>query len=113
MNRCNPVAEPLQALPSVGVARTPYYVRGCPVATHSATPAVATPDATHQGEGDGMGSFSHSDRLAETRKYRIELEAKRAAKDGLPRGDACPWPYHTQEGQHWTAVFLLAGGKLK
>jgi hypothetical protein len=30
----------------------------------------------------------------------------------MTRRDACPWPYDTDAGQHWTAVFLLAGGSL-
>lgn len=50
--------------------------------------------------------------IAPTTKQRIEQEARRAASDGNTRRDACAYAYSTPEGQHWTAVFLLAGGKL-
>lgn len=50
--------------------------------------------------------------LSASAKYRIELDANRAARDGSTRNDACPWPYFSAEGRHWTACFLLNGGKL-
>jgi hypothetical protein len=51
-------------------------------------------------------------RLTASAKYRIELEANRAAKDGVSRRDACRWPYASLEGEHWLASFLIAGGRV-
>lgn len=50
--------------------------------------------------------------LSASAKYRIELEANRAARDGFTRNEACPYPFGDAEGKHWTACFLLKGGKL-
>jgi hypothetical protein len=43
---------------------------------------------------------------------RIEREADKAAREGSTRNDACPYPFGSDEGVHWTACFLLKGGKL-
>lgn len=43
---------------------------------------------------------------------RIESEADKAAREGFTRNDACPYPFGSVEGVHWTACFLLKGGKL-
>jgi len=50
--------------------------------------------------------------LSASAKYRIELDANRAARDGFTRNDACPWPFGDLEELHWTTCFLLKGGKL-
>lgn len=44
-------------------------------------------------------------------KAKIETAAKRAAAAGKTPNDACPYPFATDEGMHWMAVFILAGGK--
>lgn len=44
-------------------------------------------------------------------KAKIEADAKRAAESGKTPNEACPYPFATDEGMHWMAVFILAGGK--
>lgn len=44
-------------------------------------------------------------------KAKIEAEATRAATDGKTPNEACPYPFATDEGMHWMAVFILAGGQ--
>lgn len=72
-----------------------------------------------KGEGTGTGSpgvdgapgrsrFS----LSENAKRRIEIDARKCAREGVTRRDGCRWAFGTAEGQHWTAVFLLEGGSL-
>lgn len=50
--------------------------------------------------------------LTENAKRRIEIDARKCAREGVTRRDGCRWAFGTAEGQHWTAVFLLAGGVL-
>lgn len=40
-------------------------------------------------------------------KARIEQEAQAAAREGLTLAEACPYPFDTEEGRHFTAVYLL------
>ena len=42
----------------------------------------------------------------------IEREARRAAQAGALLRDACPYPWGTEAEKHFTAVFLVAGGKV-
>ena len=44
------------------------------------------------------------------RKILIELDAKRAAQAHRTPVDACPYPFKSEEGLHWIAVWILAGG---
>lgn len=37
----------------------------------------------------------------------IDTEAKAAALAGKSLCDACPYPFHTQAGQHFTAVWFV------
>lgn len=62
--------------------------------------------------GDGSPVEVAGKLLSASAKYRIELEANRAARDCFTRNEACAYPYLSAEGQHWTACFLLKGGKL-
>lgn len=39
---------------------------------------------------------------------RIETLAREAANDRVPREDACPYPFNTEEGLHFTAVYLVS-----
>ncbi len=49
--------------------------------------------------------------LTDDLKRRIETEARNAASQGTTLHDSCPYPYKTEEGRHFIAIFLLAGGK--
>lgn len=60
---------------------------------------------------DALPTLTHSQKLSENKKRRIESDARMAAIFDLARTDACPWMYASQEGQHWLAVYLLNGGK--
>ena len=42
---------------------------------------------------------------------RIEAEARKAAQAGLRLDDACPYPWSSDAGRHFKAVFLHAGGQ--
>lgn len=72
-----------------------------------------------EGSGDG-GSIAASlglptrsrFSLSENAKRRIEIDARKCAREGVTRRDGCRWAFGTAEGQHWTAVFLLEGGVL-
>jgi len=37
----------------------------------------------------------------------IEDDARRAVLTGLTPNDACPWPFHSLEGRHWVAIYLV------
>lgn len=52
-------------------------------------------------------------RLSATAKLHIERDCRRAIRDGKTRAEACPYPFDTEAGTHWTAYFILAGGKLR
>lgn len=41
-------------------------------------------------------------------KHHIEQQAREAAQQGQSLNDACPYPFTTEAGQHFTAVFLVA-----
>lgn len=41
-------------------------------------------------------------------KERIEREAKDAALAGTPLRDACPYPFSSDAGKHFIAVYLLS-----
>jgi hypothetical protein len=43
---------------------------------------------------------------ASTRE-RVESLAIEAANDRVPREDACPYPFNSEEGLHFTAVYLV------
>jgi len=45
-------------------------------------------------------------------KAQIALAARRAYLANLTPLEACPWPYGSQEGRHWIACWILAGGTL-
>lgn len=66
-------------------------------------------DATACGAGADQGRS-----LSPTAKRRIEREASRAAADCFTRNEACPYPFHINDPQerHWTACFVMKGGKL-
>ena len=68
----------------------------------------------HGGEESGpLGVATYAPRRLSTEAKRlISREARRAAADGNTRRDACPYIYKSLEGEEWTAVFILAGGKL-
>ena len=44
-------------------------------------------------------------------KAMIEQDAIRAAKAGRSHKDACPYPFKSDEGMHWLAVWILNGGQ--
>lgn len=62
--------------------------------------------------GNGRAGEVARKPLSASAKYRIELDANRAARDGFTRNDACPWPFGDLEELHWTTCFLLKGGRL-
>lgn len=46
-------------------------------------------------------------------KARIESLATQAARAGHTLLESCPYPFHQWQGEHFRAVFALAGGKLR
>lgn len=50
--------------------------------------------------------------LSTEEKERIAAQAERAATECFTRNDGCPYPFGDLEEKHWTACFLLKGGKL-
>lgn len=50
--------------------------------------------------------------LSARERAQIERQASQAARDGFTRNEACPWPFGDPEEIHWTACFLLKGGKV-
>lgn len=42
----------------------------------------------------------------------IERDARRAAQAGVLLRDACPYPWGTEAEEHFTAVFMTAGGRV-
>ncbi len=48
--------------------------------------------------------------VAERPKDAIEREARAAAKAGTPLRDACFYPFDSEAGRHFTAVYLLSLG---
>ena len=40
-------------------------------------------------------------------RERVETLAVAAANDRVPREDACPYPFNSEEGLHFTAVYLV------
>jgi hypothetical protein len=61
----------------------------------------------------GVAEEAGGGRLSPTAKLLIERAAKRAAWDGNTRGESCPYGYDTPSGEHWTAVYVLAGGLIR
>ena len=51
-------------------------------------------------------------KLSGAMKAQIALEAQRACRAQMGPLEACPWPYGSQEGRHWIACWILAGGTL-
>lgn len=45
-------------------------------------------------------------------KARIEHEARSAVTIGMTLEEACPYPWRTPAADHFTAVFILAGGRV-
>lgn len=41
-------------------------------------------------------------------KETIEREARAAAQAGKSLNDACPYPFHSPAGMHFSAVYLVA-----
>lgn len=41
-------------------------------------------------------------------RERVETWAIAAANDRVPLSDACPYPFGSEEGMHFTAVYLVA-----
>jgi hypothetical protein len=41
-------------------------------------------------------------------KQHIELQATQAAQQRQSLNDSCPYPFTTEAGQHFTAVYLVA-----
>lgn len=41
-------------------------------------------------------------------RERVETLAIAAANERVPREDACPYPFNSDEGMHFTAVYLVA-----
>jgi hypothetical protein len=52
-------------------------------------------------------------KLTPEEKKSIEANAVEAARDGLHPKDACPWPFGSEEGKHWIAVWALVWGHSK
>jgi len=50
--------------------------------------------------------------LSSDEKERIAAQAERAAAECFTRNEGCPYPFGDLEEKHWTACFLLKGGKL-
>lgn len=46
-------------------------------------------------------------------KLMIERQAVEAARKGLSLDDACPYPFTTDAGMHFKAVYLLALPKVQ
>ena len=136
MNTLHHLADPCTAPPTLDLARLPPLKGGCtPDARCSVASDLARADCkacvqpAHvcdevlapfvRAPGDELKIMDIEEmeirfpQLAKSRKEFIRLEATRAAKDGKTRAEACPYDYRTSRGQHWTACFILAGGKLK
>lgn len=41
-------------------------------------------------------------------KEQIERDARAAALRGIPLRDACPYPFSSEAGKHFVAVYALA-----
>ena len=41
-------------------------------------------------------------------KATVEAEAREAAQNGTTMNDACPYPFSSEAGVHFKAVYLLA-----
>ena len=41
-------------------------------------------------------------------KSTVEAEAREAAQNGTTMADACPYPFSSEAGVHFKAVYLLA-----
>ena len=41
-------------------------------------------------------------------KTTVEAEAREAAQNGTTMNDACPYPFSSEAGVHFKAVYLLA-----
>ena len=41
-------------------------------------------------------------------KTTVEAEAREAAQNGTAMADACPYPFSSEAGVHFKAVYLLA-----
>jgi hypothetical protein len=50
--------------------------------------------------------------LSPPEKAQIAQQALDALHAGQKPVEACPWPYASEEGRHWLAVWILAGGVL-
>lgn len=113
MTTLQSLTTPCIGTPTLDLAWVPPLKGGCtPDARCSVASSLARQGCKVSAD-ENTPTTSHAIKLPADKKRRIEQSARRAAKDGRTRDDACPWMYASQEGQHWTAVFLLAGGKLK
>lgn len=71
----------------------------------STAPASATPPRRyHQGTLKGIPVYANGDQIAH--------EAREAAAAGVVLKDACPYIFGTEAEKHFTAIFLLHGGRL-
>ena len=43
-----------------------------------------------------------------TDNYKAAAEAREAAQNGTAMADACPYPFSSEAGVHFKAVYLLA-----
>lgn len=46
--------------------------------------------------------------MTDEQKDRIEQEARAAVQAGQVLADACPYPFVSDEGQHFIAAYLVA-----
>jgi hypothetical protein len=52
-------------------------------------------------------------KLTPSEKREIEIDALKALREGTDPNFACPWPWTSEEGRHWVAVYLLNKGRSK
>ena len=50
--------------------------------------------------------------MTEQQKFAIELDAKRAADNGITPKAGCPWPWESEQAIHWLACWIIEGGTL-
>lgn len=67
-------------------------------------PNPTPPRRYHQGTLKGIPVFANGDQIAS--------EAREAAAAGVVLKDACPYIFGTEAEKHFTAIFLLHGGRL-
>lgn len=95
----------------------PPYTNGWWAYAKARAEELALEDASYAASADAAACGARADQdgsrvLTSCEKAAIEASVDRALKECFTRNDGCNYPFGSLEERHWTACFVMKGGKL-